>query len=453
MNADILIVDDDSAHRQMIRAVLDDQGYSVEEAGDGKEAVNWINRRFFNLVLMDVRMARMGGIEALKEIKVINPGITVIIMTAYASVSTAVEAIKAGAYDYITKPLDIDELTLLIGKALHYQKLIEENSSLKEILHKNLKFPSIIGRSSAIAKMLETIALVSPSDANVLITGESGTGKELIASALHQNSHRKDQPFITVNCAALPETLLESELFGHEKGAFTGALNRRQGRFQQAHNSSILLDEITEMSPTTQAKILRVIQEREFQPIGSTQTVRVDVRIIAATNRNLEQEIRAGRFREDLYYRLKVVTIESPPLRNRREDIPLLSNYFLSRYTEKNRKLVKGFSPRATDILIRHEWPGNVRELENVIERAVILVRGEVITPKELPEEIIPKDLKSSIAPSQPLAGRNLWEVEKEMILRTLEDAGWNRTHAAEILGISRRTLQLKLKEYGINPS
>ena len=374
-------------------------------------------------------------------------------MTAYSSVSTAVEAIKAGAYDYITKPLDIDELTLLIGKALHYQKLIEENSSLKELLHKDLKFPSIIGRSGAITKMLETIALVSPSDANVLITGESGTGKELIASAIHQNSHRKDHPFITVNCAALPETLLESELFGHEKGAFTGALNRRQGRFQQAHNSSILLDEIAEMSTTTQAKILRVIQEREFQPIGSTQTVRVDVRIIAATNRNLEQEIRAGRFREDLYYRLKVVTIESPPLRNRREDIPLLSNYFLSRYTEKNRKLVKGFSPRATDILIRHEWPGNVRELENVIERAVILVRGEVITPKELPEEIIPKDLKSSIAPSEPLTGRNLWEVEKEMILRTLEDVGWNRTHAAEILGISRRTLQLKLKEYGINPS
>ena len=453
MQSKILIVDDEPAHRQMIRAVLDAEGYAIDEAADGKEAVNCVRKRFYDLILMDIRMSKMSGTEALKEIKLINPGIAVIIMTAYASVSTAVEALKSGAYDYLTKPLDIDELKILVAKALHHQKLEEENINLKQILSSSFNFSSIIGRSSAMVKLLETVALVSPSEATVLITGESGTGKELIANAVHQNSPRKDQPFIKVNCAALPETLLESELFGHEKGAFTGALNRRQGRFQLAHRSSIFLDEISEMSQATQAKILRVLQEREFEPVGGTQTIRVDVRIIAATNKNLEEEIRSGRFREDLYYRLKVVTVESPPLRARREDIPLLAEFFLKRYADKNRRLIKGFSPRAMDILIRHDWPGNVRELENLIERGVILVRGEIITPKELPEDFIPKDLMASTSSSDVIPGRTLREVEKEMILRTLDDAGWNRTHAAEILGISRRTLQLKLKEYGITPS
>ena len=453
MQAKILIVDDETAHRQMIRAVLEAEGYAIEEAGDGKEAVNCVRKRFYDLILMDIRMSKMSGIEALKEIKLINPGIAVIVMTAYASVSTAVEALKSGAYDYLTKPLDIDELKILVTKALHHQKLEEENINLKQILSDSFNFSGIIGRSNAMVKLLETVALVSPSEATVLIIGESGTGKELIANAVHQNSPRKDQPLIKVNCAALPETLLESELFGHEKGAFTGALNRRQGRFQLAHRSSIFLDEISEMSQTTQAKILRVLQEREFEPVGGTQTIRVDVRIIAATNKNLEEEIRSGRFREDLYYRLKVVTVESPPLRARREDIPLLAEFFLKRYADKNRRLIKGFSPRAMDILIRHDWPGNVRELENLIERGVILVRGEIITPKELPEDFIPKDLMASTSSSDVIPGRTLREVEKEMILRTLDDAGWNRTHAAEILGISRRTLQLKLKEYGITPS
>jgi two-component system response regulator HydG len=453
MQAKILIVDDEPAHRQMIRAVLDAEGYAIDEAAGGKEAVNCIIKRFYDLILMDIRMSKMSGTEALKEIKLINPGIAVIVMTAYASVSTAVEALKSGAYDYLTKPLDIDELKILVAKALHHQKLEEENINLKQIVNSSFNFSNIIGRSNAMVKLLETVALVSPSEATVLITGESGTGKELIANAVHQNSPRKDQPLIKVNCAALPETLLESELFGHEKGAFTGALNRRQGRFQLAHRSSIFLDEISEMSQTTQAKILRVLQEREFEPVGGTQTIQVDVRIIAATNKNLEEEIRSGRFREDLYYRLKVVTVESPPLRARREDIPLLAEFFLKRYAEKNRRLIKGFSPRAMDVIIRHDWPGNVRELENLIERAVILVRGEIITPKELPEDLIPKDLMANTSSTDVIPGRTLKEVEKEMILRTLDDAGWNRTHAAEILGISRRTLQLKLKEYGITPS
>ena len=287
----------------------------------------------------------------------------------------------------------------------------------------------------------------------MLIVGDSGTGKELIASAVHQNSPRKDRPLIKVNCAALPETLLESELFGHEKGAFTGAIARKQGRFQLAHKSSIFLDEIAEMAPATQAKILRVLQEREFEPVGSSQTFKVDTRIIAATNKNLEEEIKAGRFREDLYYRINVVTLVVPPMRERRKDIPLLADFFLKQYAEKNNRPIKGFTPRAVDLLMRYDWPGNVRELENVVERAVIMARGDMITPLEFPDVLQDLDEEAKASPLALTAGRSLKEVEKVMILRTLEETGGNRTHAARILGISRRTLQLKLKEYGINPS
>ena len=286
----------------------------------------------------------------------------------------------------------------------------------------------------------------------MLIVGESGTGKELIANAIHHNSARAKQPFIKVNCAALPETLLESELFGHEKGAFTGAVSRKRGRFELAHQSSMFLDEIAEMAPTTQAKILRVLQEHEFEPLGGTHTIKADTRIIAATNKKLEEEIKAGRFREDLYYRLNVVSLEVPPLRERGDDVALLADFFLKKYTEKNHKLIKGFTPRAMDLLMRHEWPGNVRELENIVERAVIMARGEMITPMEFPENLKELDLELKESRINIAAGRSLKEVEKEMILRTLEETGGNRTHAADILGISRRTLQLKLKEYGINP-
>ena len=301
-------------------------------------------------------------------------------------------------------------------------------------------------------KLFETMALVAPSEATALIVGESGTGKELIANAIHQNSPRKDRPFIKVNCAALPETLLESELFGHEKGAFTGATARKLGRFQLAHKSSILLDEIGEMSPATQAKILRVIQEREFEPLGSTQTFKADTRVMAATNKNLEEEIKKGLFREDLYYRINVVTIRVPPLRERHEDIPLLANFFLKRFAKKNKRVIKGFTPRAVDLLMRYDWSGNVRELENVVERAVIMARGEMITPMEFPENLKELDVELKEPSLNLSAGRSLKEVEKEMILRTLAETGGNRTHAADILGISRRTLQLKLKEYGVNP-
>lgn len=452
MSIKILVADDEPSHRQMIEAVLVAEGYEVAQAEDGRAAIAAVEDRFYDLVIMDVRMPNVDGIQALQKIKQISPDIPVIIMTAYASVGSAVDALKSDAYDYLIKPLDIDELKILVAKALRHHQLEQENLYLKERLNDRFDFSNIIGRSPAMEKLFETMALVAPSEATVIIVGESGTGKELIANAIHQNSPRKDQPFIKVNCAALPETLLESELFGHEKGAFTGAIARKQGRFQLAHKSSIFLDEIAEMAPATQAKILRVLQEREFEPVGGTQTVNVDTRVIAATNKNLEKEIEEGRFREDLYYRLNVVTVEIPPLRQRREDIPLLADFFLKPYAQKNRRLIKGFTPRATDLLMRYDWPGNVRELENIIERAVIMARGEMITPLEFPVDLqnLDEDLKESRIDLTP--GRSLKEIEKEMILRTLEEAGGNRTHAARILGISRRTLQLKLKEYGINP-
>jgi two-component system response regulator HydG len=452
MKTRILVVDDEISHRKMIEAVLAKEGYEIDQADNGQAAIDAIEERFYDLVIMDIRMPRVGGIDALKEIKQISPAIPIIIMTAYASVGSAVDALKSGAYDYLTKPLDIEELKLLVAKALRHQQLEQENIFLKERLNDRFDFSNIIGRSPSMIRLFETVALVAPTEATVLIVGESGTGKELIANAIHQNSPRKDSPFIKVNCAALPETLLESELFGHEKGAFTGAIARKQGRFQLAHNSSIFLDEIAEMAPATQAKILRVLQEREFEPVGGTQTIKVNTRIIAATNKTLEEEIREGRFREDLYYRLNVVTVDVPPLRHRREDIPLLADFFLKPYAKKNRRVINGFTPRATDLLMRYDWPGNVRELENVIERAVIMARGEMITPLEFPIDLqnLDEDLKESRIDLTP--GRSLKEVEKVVILRTLEEVGGNRTHAARILGISRRTLQLKLKEYGINP-
>jgi len=451
MKPKILIVDDDSAHRKMLEAVLSAQGYEIRQAEDGQTAIAAVEKRFYDLILMDVRMTLVSGIEALKRIKEISPGIPVIIMTAYASVSTAVEALKSGAYDYLTKPLDIDELKILINKALRHKQLEKENIYLREQLKDRFDFSKIIGQSSVMHKLLESIAIVAPTEATVLIIGESGTGKELIANAIHQNSPRKEKPLIKVNCAALPEALLESELFGHEKGAFTGALTRRQGRFQLAHKGSIFLDEIAEMAPQTQAKILRVLQEREFEPVGSSNTVRVDTRVITATNKNLEEEIKEGHFREDLFYRINVVTLNIPPLRERREDIPLLTDFFLKQYAEKNRRLIKGFTPKAIDILMRYDWPGNVRELANMVERSVIMVRGDMITPDEFSDTLraLDPEMKKSEIGLTP--GRSLKDVEKEMILMTLEDTEGNRTHAAKILGISRRTLQLKLKEYGIN--
>ena len=451
MTPKILIVDDETAHCQMLEAVLKVEKYATQRAQDGQSAIEAVKERFYDLILMDIRMNRVGGIEALEKIKEISPDIPIIMMTAYGSVDTAVQAMRSGAYDYLTKPLDIDELKILVAKALRHHQLEKENIFLKEQLGSRFDFSNIIGRSRAMKELLETVAMVAPSEATVLILGESGTGKELIANAIHQNSPRSSYPLIKVNCAALPETLLESELFGHEKGAFTGAVSRRQGRFHLAHKGSILLDEIAEMSMATQSKILRVLQEREFEPIGSSETVKVDTRIITATNKNLEEEVRANRFREDLYYRINVVNLNVPSLRDRREDIPLLVDFFLKRYAKKNHRNLKGFTPKAMDLLMRYDWPGNIRELENVVERSVIMMRGDFITPDEFPGVLKSLDPEYEQISAEMLSGKSLKEMEKAMIMRTLQETDGNRTRAAEILGISRRSLQLKLKEYGVN--
>jgi len=446
----ILVVDNEKSHCRMLSAVLSEAGFEVTIAGDGVEAVAAVGKRPFDIVLMDIRMPRMGGIEALKQIREKSPEVVIIIMTAYASVGTAVEALKSGAHDYLTKPLDIEELKLLVNKALDHKKLQQENRLLKERLGMKFGFDNIIGESKSMKALFETLSLVAPSEAAVLIQSESGTGKELIANAIHENSLRSDNPFIKVNCAALPEPLLESELFGHEKGAFTGAVRQKQGRFLLADTGSVFLDEIGEMPLSIQAKMLRVLQEKEFSPVGSSKTVKVDIRIIAATNKNLEEEISKKRFREDLFYRLNVVNVMIPCLRERLDDIMLLADFFLEQYTKKNNRLIRGFSPATVDLLKQYHWPGNVRELENAVERAVILARGEWIQPGDLPESMVSPDRDRGRGDATP--GRSLKEMEKQMILRTLEETGGNRTRAAGILGISRRTLQLRLKEYGLNP-
>ena len=410
-----------------------------------------MEREAFDVILLDIRMTNMDGIEAMAEIRKISPLVPVLIMTAYASVKTAVEALKAGAFDYLTKPLDIEELKILIEKALDHYHLRTENLVLRERLGDRFDFSRIIAISAKMKSLLETLVMVAPSDATVLIMGESGTGKEVIANAIHHNSPRAGEPFIKVSCAALPETLLESELFGHEKGAFTGAVARREGRFQLAHRGTIFLDEVGEMSPALQTKLLRVLQEKEFEPVGSARTVKVDIRVITATNRDLEKEVKEGRFREDLYYRLNVVPLLLPPLRERREDIPPLADHFLAIYREKNRKPVRGISGKALDLLIRYDWPGNIRELENCIERAVILSREEVIVPADFPPPILMLSQEDRTDGFAIPSGISLEEVERVLIVKTLDETGGNRTRASEILGINRRTLQNKLKQYGLN--
>jgi two-component system response regulator HydG len=447
----ILVVDDEESHRIMLRAVLKEEGYRVAEAADGTDAVKAVETEAFDLILMDIRMTNMDGIEALTEIRKISPLVPVLIMTAYASVKTAVEALKAGAFDYVTKPVDIEELKILIEKGLENYHLRTENLALKERIGDRFDFSRIIGRSAKMIALLDTLAMVAPSDATVLIMGESGTGKEVIANAIHHNSPRAGQPFIKVSCAALPETLLESELFGHEKGAFTGAVSRREGRFQLAHQGTIFLDEVGEMSPALQTKLLRVLQEKEFEPLGSARTIKVDIRVLAATNKDLTKEVKEGRFREDLYYRLNVVPITMPPLRDRKEDIPPLADHFLVIYREKNRKPLKGISGKALDLLVRYDWPGNIRELENCIERAVIMAKEEMITPIDFPPQIQRLSGDGDKEGFSIPYGMSLAEMEKELIVKTLAETGGNRTRAAEVLGINRRTLQNKLKEYGLN--
>jgi two-component system response regulator HydG len=450
----VLVVDDDSAHRTMLRTLIGGWGYAVSEADDGAAAIDRVKEASYDLVLMDVRMVKVSGLEALAKIKAYNPAIPVIIMTAYSSVETAVAALKQGAHDYLTKPLDFDKLHLTLERAMEHTRLQQENRMLRETLGRQFDSQNIIGQSPAMIKLLNTVAQVAASEATVLISGESGTGKELIAGAIHFNSLRKDGPFVKINCAAITETLLESELFGHEKGAFTGADRRKEGRFSQAHGGTLFLDEVSEMSLMMQVKLLRALQEREFSRVGGEATIQVDVRVIAATNKNLLERISAGAFREDLYYRLNVVELAVPPLMKRKEDIPLLAQHFLDRFAAKNQKEIKGFTPQAMDNLIRYEWPGNVRELMNAVERAVVLARALYLDETDfrfLKDSVEPDDADTESPADLSIEGdAPLEEVENTAILKTLEAAGGNKSEAARRLGITRKTLHKKLKAYGV---
>jgi two-component system response regulator HydG len=447
----ILVADDDLAHRTMLRTLLSGWGYAITEADDGGSAMEAVHHQPFDLILMDIRMIRVSGLEALTEIKAYNPAIPVVIMTAYASVETAVLALKKGAYDYLTKPLDFDELRLTLERAMDHSHLREENRLLKESLSERFDRRNLISRSLAMTRLIDTVSQVAPTEATVLITGESGTGKEMIAGLIHYNSLRKDGPFIRFNCAAIAETLLESELFGHEKGAFTGADRRKEGKFRQADGGSLFLDEVSEMSVGMQVKLLRVLQERELTRVGGEEVLRVDVRLIAATNRDLLKEVGAGRFREDLFYRLNVVMLQIPPLRERPEDIPLLAQEFLIQFAGKNHKAIKGFTPQAMDRLLRYSWPGNVRELMNAVERGVVLSRGEYLDETEL-SLLLPGAAASPAGTAAPPApgveGHSLEKVERETILNTLDAARGNKSEAARRLGITRRTLHQKLRKY-----
>ena len=447
----LLVVDDDLAHRTMLRTLIAGWGYMVVEADDGEKAIAEVHRQPFDMILMDIRMVKVSGLEALNEIKRFNPAIPVVIMTAFASVETAVKALKDGAYDYLTKPLDFDELRIILDRAMEHSRLKEENRFLKETLASHFDRRELIARSEIMIRLLDTVSQVAPSEATVLITGESGTGKEMIAGAIHYNSLRKDGPFIKINCAAITETLLESELFGHEKGAFTGADRRKEGKFRQSEAGTIFLDEISEMSLAMQVKLLRVLQERELTRVGGEEVIRINVRVIAATNRDLIKNIEAGRFREDLYYRLNVVSIHVPSLRERKEDIPLIAQHFLNMFADRNRKIIKGFTPRAMDRLLKHPWPGNVRELMNAVERGVVLSRSEYLDEPEL--HLIQREAPTTNDTSSKMNGTGelpLASVEKETILKVLDTAGGNKSEAARRLGITRRTLHLKLKKYGM---
>jgi two-component system response regulator HydG len=445
MTARILVVDDDRAHATMLSAMLGSWGCEVDTAGDGAEAVARVRERAYDAVLTDVRMAEVDGIEALRRIRLYNPCLPVLIMTAYSSVDTAVNALKAGAFDYLHKPIDFDELRRGLERALEHA-----GRSREAVAPGAGEGPpaGMIGDSAPMRELFAMIRAVAPSEASVLILGESGTGKELVARALHEGSPRRARPLVTVNCAALAENLLESELFGHEKGAYTGAQRQREGRFVQADGGTLFLDEIGEMAVSLQAKLLRALQEGEVQRLGSDRPLRVDVRVIAATNRDLESEVRDGTFREDLYYRLNVIALRVPALRERAGDIPLLAAHFLNRFAARNRKAFRGFSPRAMDLMLRHPWPGNVRELENVVERAVILAPGELVTEADLPASL----REAGDAPQQDVApgGQSLEEVEREAIVRTLEQTGNNKSEAARVLGVTRVTLRSKMKKFGL---
>ncbi len=445
---DMLVIEDDRNARIGLKRAFEKEGFKVDAAASAAEAMAFIESGLYDAVLSDIVLPDGDGLELLKTVKESSPDTIVVMMTAFGSVKRAVKAMKIGAYDFIEKPVDLEKLRLVIRRAISERSVREENVRLKRELKKQYRFDNIVGQSEAMQKVYRLVEQVAPTKATVLILGESGTGKELVANALHYNSQRADGPFIKVNCASLTETLLESELFGHEKGSFTGAFSQRKGRFELANGGTLFIDELSEIPRTTQVKLLRVLQEHEFERVGGNETIPVDVRIIAATNADIADEVASGKVREDLYYRLKVVTIDLPPLRDRKEDIPLLVNYFVDLFARKNGKEIAGIDGGAMEAMTRHSWPGNVRELEHCIENAVVMTRDSRIKIEDL--SIVPKEAGRDPAESGITAGKPIRDVERELILKTLESLGWNKTKAAKVLGIGARTLYRKLKEYGI---
>jgi two-component system NtrC family response regulator len=450
----ILIVDDEKNYLVVLEALLGPEGYEILTAGSAKDAIHLIRESDLDLIITDMKMPGTSGMELLEESKKIKPDLPVIMMTAYGTIEMAVEAMKKRAYDYITKPFQNEELKLTVKKALENYQLIKENRRLSEALSDRFKYRNIIGKSKPMQEIYEMISKVAQSKASVFITGPSGTGKELIAKAIHYDSPRKNRPFISVNCGALTETLLESELFGHEKGAFTGAVSMKKGRFELADGGTLFLDEVGDMPPPLQVKLLRVLQEMEFERVGGTKTIKVDVRVLSASNRNIKEDVAEGNFREDLFYRLNVINVEVPSLRERTEDIRLLVDHFIEKYRQDDEGEERiELSPEAWKILYGYSWPGNVRELENIIERAVVLRADRVVGPEDLPAELSEKREKVDVERFIPLDAplqKTLEQIEEKLIRRALEQCDNVQSHAAEMLGITKSLIQHKMKKYDI---
>jgi two-component system response regulator AtoC len=451
---EILVVDDDARMRELIVKVLAREGYSVRSLLRGQDVLQALEDEPADLVISDIRMPEMDGLTLLQEVKRVAPETSVLLMTAFGSIDTAVQAIKTGAYDYLTKPFKMDEVIVVVRRAMEERRLRAEVRALREEVRTKYTFSNILGKSKPIRDLFALITKVAGSRSTVLIQGKSGTGKELVAKAIHYNSPRRARPLVTINCGAIPKDLLESELFGHVKGAFTGAIANKRGLFEEADGGSLFLDEISELSPELQVKLLRVLQEREMRRVGDTRTISVDVRLIAATNRDLAQAVKEGLFREDLYYRLNVIPIVLPDLKDRAEDIPVLATHFPMKYAQEADPPIEGIAKDAMRLLLEYDWPGNVRELENVIERAVILGHGPQILPEDLPVHL--RSHQTSV-PHQPKAASphrpTLEELERDYIATILRETRWHQMRAAHILGIDRRTLYRKIRTFGFQPT
>ena len=445
----ILIADDEEVMRDSLSDWLREDGYDVIAVASGAEAVEKVKSEPWSVLMVDLKMPGMDGMEVVRQVKKISPELPIIMVTAYATVDTAVQAMKEGAYDYIAKPFDPEQVGLAIRKIIAHQELLEENVALRQALRKQHELQNLIGKSRKMHEIMETVQTIADSTANILISGESGTGKEVVARAIHRSSLRREKPFMAVSCAAIPETLLESELFGYEKGAFTGATAQKRGRLEQAEDGTFFFDEIVEMSLKSQVDLLRVLQEREFRRVGGEALVRLEARVISATNKNLKKLVQEGKFREDLYYRLNVIPIHIPPLRERKEDIPLLALHFLKKYAVENGKHLNDFSPEAMELLLKYDWPGNVRELENAVERAVIVAAGSLVHLENLTVEggVTVRGVSEITSIS---GSATLEEVEKAHILKVLKANDLNVKKCSDILGIDRTTLYKRMKEYGV---